>query len=435
MAQQKIVQDVIPRGKRTIRDIPLSRSSAKPPVRPPALPPKEPKKPVVSTSRPSSGKERNGILWTLVALSIFALVYALMSFFARATITVLPQQALVSLSETVTAERSGTTGVPFEVMTLSLAAEREIPATRKEEVAVKAGGMITIYNNYSTASQRLIKNTRFESADGKIYKIVDSVTVPGRTTKGSVVTPGSVDSMVYAESPGAEYNMKIADLKGDFTIPGFKGDPRYKSFYARLKTDIEGGLQGTVQKAEQPLYDATVAELRAQLEKDIVAKAYAEKPDDYILAKSSYWIEYKQNPDVSAGAEAIKVGVSAVMHGVIFPEERLAGYLFKQKAASAPLVEPLALVEGEGFNITVDAGKSTKPWENPLLKVTLSGDARLISNFDRTALVKAVAGISEKDFPAAIALQPGIQSAKLSIQPFGKTRIPDSIDKIKVLTE
>jgi hypothetical protein len=442
MAPNKVVQDVIPKGKRTIRDIPLSRAARsatttvrREPVAMPSSLRKEPRSPSISTGGVKSAGHRSSILWILVALSILALLYALMSFFARATVTVVPQTALIALDESFTAERGATTGVPFEVMTLSLAAEREIPATRKEEVSRKASGTITVYNAYSSAPQRLIVNTRFEAADGRIYKIDRQITVPGQTTKNGVTTPGSVEAVVYAESPGERYNMKIDELKGDFTIPGFKGEPRYKGFYARLSSDITGGMQGTVQKAESTLQAAAEAELRAQLEKDIIAKAFAEKPDSYVLTAGSYWIEYKTLPETSAGAEAVRIGLSATLRGIIFNEEKLAAYFKSKKAADAPLVEPLSLTEGDNFSLVVDLGKTQKPWESQIVKVTVGGEAKLVSSYDTSLLLGTISGITKKAFSEAVASVPGIQSADLMIQPFGKTRIPDDVDKIRIVEQ
>ncbi len=445
MASNKVVQDVIPRGKRTIRDIPLSKSARsgpsaplrREPVAPVAAPArKEPRSPSISIGQNSrKGPQRNITLWVFVVLSVLALLYALMSFFARATVTVTPQTALVALDESFTAERGATAGVPFEVMTLSLAAEREIPATRKEEVSRKASGTITVYNAYSSAPQKLIINTRFEATDGRIYKIDKQIIVPGQTTKGGVTTPGSVEATVYAESPGESYNMKMDDLKGDFTVPGFKGEPRYKGFYARLSSDISGGMQGTVQKAEESLQTAAEAELKAQLAKDIVAKAYAEKPDTYVLTEGSYWIEYKNLPEVSAGDQSIRIGVAATLRGIIFSEDKLAEYFKSKKAADAPLVAPLSFVEGEGFSLVVDAGKTGKPWDTQLIKVTVSGEAKLVSSYDTGLLLSSVAGIPSKAFAEVVGTVPGIQSARLMIQPFGKTRIPDDIEKIRVINE
>ena len=71
-------------------------------------------------------------------------------------------------------------------------------ATGKEEVSLKASGRIVIYNNYNTAKQRLVRNTRFETPPGFIYRINKSIDVPGQTTEAGRTIPGSIEVTIHA---------------------------------------------------------------------------------------------------------------------------------------------------------------------------------------------------------------------------------------------
>lgn len=102
----------------------------------------------------------------------------------------------------------------------------------------KATGKITVYNNYSTTPQRLILNTRFQSPDGRIYRLATSLMVPGKTIMNGKETPGSVDAVVIAEEEGAQYD--IGPTR--FTIPGYIGDPRYESMYGVSMEEITTGV-------------------------------------------------------------------------------------------------------------------------------------------------------------------------------------------------
>ena len=66
--------------------------------------------------------------------------------------------------------------------------------------------------------------------------------MPGESLVSGKTVPGSTETAVSADEAGKEYNIG----KTDFTIPGFKGDARYSKFYARSKTDMEGGFIGTI---------------------------------------------------------------------------------------------------------------------------------------------------------------------------------------------
>ena len=88
--------------------------------------------------------------------------------------------------------------------------EKSIPlslvgeVTSENEVTIKteASGKIVVYNNYSTAGQKLIKDTRFETPNGLIFRIKDAVTVPGKKTVGGETVPGSLEVTVYADKEG-----------------------------------------------------------------------------------------------------------------------------------------------------------------------------------------------------------------------------------------
>ncbi|MDP3003920.1 MAG: hypothetical protein Q8N43_00175, partial [Candidatus Azambacteria bacterium] len=93
---------------------------------------------------------------------------------------------------------------------------------------LKAGGVIYIYNAYSSAPQKLVAQTRFETKDGKIFRIQNPVIVPGAKMSGAKLTPSSIKVNVVSDATGEEYQIGPSY----FTIPGFQGSPKYAGFYA-----------------------------------------------------------------------------------------------------------------------------------------------------------------------------------------------------------
>lgn len=93
----------------------------------------------------------------------------------------------------------------------------------------KIGGVIEIYNAYSAAPQKLVANTRFETKDGKIFRIQNSVTIPGAKVSGGKLIPSSIKTNVIADVMSDEYLIGPSY----FTIPGFKETPKYAGFYAK----------------------------------------------------------------------------------------------------------------------------------------------------------------------------------------------------------
>ena len=109
----------------------------------------------------------------------------------------------------ITATNEAEEGViGYEVVKLSKSKNVSVPTTGEEAVEVKASGKIMVYNNFSSEPQRLIIRTRFETKEGLIYRIPESIVVPGKTVKNGVETPGSKEIGVFADEPGDKYNIK-----------------------------------------------------------------------------------------------------------------------------------------------------------------------------------------------------------------------------------
>ncbi|MEK7494409.1 MAG: hypothetical protein AAB615_00895, partial [Patescibacteria group bacterium] len=96
----------------------------------------------------------------------------------------------------------------------------------------KARGTVIISNSFSAEPQSLVATTRFETSDGKIFRLADSVTVPGMSGE-----PGIVEASVIADQAGEEYNIDPTT----FTIPGFKGSPKFEKFSAKSVKKMQGG--------------------------------------------------------------------------------------------------------------------------------------------------------------------------------------------------
>ena len=180
-------------------------------------------------------------LWIIVGVSILVLFFGFSLLFSGAKLVVIPKQRSVLVDATFEAFKTPRVGaLGYEIMTIEIEGTNEVYANTEEFVEEKASGKITIYNNFNTSKQRLIKNTRFETPEGLIYRINESTVVPGQRIENKKVVPGSVEVVVYADEVGEKYNMGL----GDFTIPWFKGDPRFDDFYARSKTEMTGGFVG-----------------------------------------------------------------------------------------------------------------------------------------------------------------------------------------------
>lgn len=185
-----------------------------------------------------------GGLWFLLfaGVSLLSLVSAGVFFLLpKAEITVVPHSLSKSLE------------IEFEGKKDGVSADREVPIRlieREEEVAVsvetsgtsagngtKAQGTIIISNTYGSEPQQLIATTRFETGDGKVYRLSKGVTVPGVSDVDGKKEPGVIEAEVVADEPGESYNIGASS----FSIPGFKGNPKYEKITGKSKDPMTGG--------------------------------------------------------------------------------------------------------------------------------------------------------------------------------------------------
>lgn len=374
-------------------------------------------------------------LWLLSFLSVAILIFILSSFFSTANLTVTPKSAGVSLDDTFTASANTTagSGLYFEVMTIKKTGTKELATDGEEKVERKATGKAIIYNNYSTSKQYLIINTRLETSAGLVYKIRDSVNVPGYKIISGSKVPGSIEVDIIADTAGDTYNMKISDLKGDFTIPGLKGSTKYTNFYARLSTDITGGFIGTVKKVSDEKLTAGTSELRNQLKEDLLVELYQKKPENYALFKDNYFIEYTDRPDQQTDKDKYEISEEASINAIIFKKEDLAEFIAKTKIEKFDTNQPVDMLWGDDLSVSVSS-TDTKPWTLNSLKFKFKGGATIVWSYDKDILIQSILGQNKNVINQLVndKFKPAIQSMSVIIRPQWKSSFPENSNKIRI---
>jgi hypothetical protein len=436
---KKIVQDVLPPDKKTIRRIPLPERKKQAPAIPekestepeaPHMPPptRPPRSYQPETGYEGERKSRIG-LWIIAAISVIVLAFAASMLFSSAKLVITPKQQKVEVNGTFTAKKE-TAGdeLKYELMTITREAAKNVDASEEKQVETKATGKIIVYNNYNTSPQRLIKNTRFENAKGQIYRITDSVTVPGKKTENGTVVPGSVEATVIADEAGEAYNMKLTDLTGDFKIPGFKGDPRYNGFFARLKSDATGGFKGAQKVVDDKTLAATRTALQQELKEQILKDAHSQKPDGYVLFDTAYAFEFEQAGITGVSSETAKVTERATLYAIILNSTQLGNEIIKGK--NLPKIDYTILdLQDLQFSIkTKDWGfKDQKP-----LSFGLVGTVRAVADIDDVNLKNDLADKTSKEVNAVLSKYPGIETAEIVLRPFWRRTFPAKSEDIKI---
>lgn len=375
------------------------------------------------------------VLWSIAGLCILALFFGISIIFSSATVTITPRTENITFdNESYVAKlnSAGDTDIAFEVLSVKQEAGEIVSATEEKEVTQKATGKIVIYNNYSTAPQRLINNTRFEAANGKVYRINSSVVVPGISNVGGKPIPGSIEAIVFADQPGEDYNMKVADLSGDFKIPGFKGDVRYNSFYARLKEDITGGFIGKQRIISEELRKGALEIIKIKLKEQLLKELYAVKPENYLIFKDGYSVVYTNLPDTAIDTDKAKINIEASLNGIVFNNIKLTKYLASKKIDN---YDGLAaeLIPADDLVTVITGSDSTGLWKNNTLQLKLTGNAVVRWVYDKESIKKDLAGKKEADLAGLVTKYKNtIKSIQVVFRPIWTRYFPDDLNKIKI---
>ncbi len=348
-----------------------------------------------------------------------------------AEITITPKIHTTTVQAVFDAKlKPGTTDLGYELLTLEEESERQVAAKGQEEVSERALGSITVYNAFSTTPQRLIKNTRFETKSGQIYRISDSIVVPGykKDANGTAIA-GSVVAQVFADGAGENYNIK-EDMR--LTVPGLKGTDQYELIYADAKKDsVQGGFEGKRFIIDEDELSTTRQKLQTELRDKLLARIATERPNGFIAYNPAITFTFESLPVVDAGGKAATVKERVRLHVPLFNEASFASFIAKSAVPSYG-GESVRIKDPSTLTFSYEQGSlediSTK--ENITFK--LSGPVTVIWNYDEDALKKDIAGISEDSLPKVLAGYAGIDKAQAVIRPLWKSTFPLEVSEIEV---
>lgn len=450
---KKILQDVVPPGVRSIRRIPIEHDGIVKKVV------KKMPEPVVRVSRstqirtaPARQAEKSPvldetvvrgsrrktnhpktILWGLAGVSIVFLIMAIMLLYSSAQIVVVPKSESVVLNTIFTAKKEPLAGeLGYALMTLTKEGEEVVAGTAGKKVERRAIGNIMLYNNFNSYSRKFLADTRLMAGNGKIYKLQSTVTVPGRTKVNGKYVPGSVQARVYAEKPGPEYNILLADLLGDFRVVAFKGDPQYETFYGRQKTDIAGGVITTTFTVSDSIAQATRAKIRTSLKEQILKEALAQKPVGFILYQDAPLFTFESLPLVSVATSTVAIIEKVTFNALLFRGEHLARAI--ASSTSKTLVGLPVDAKGlDSVGFSLKNKKDSVSSVTTQLSFTLTGTTTLVAKIFPDKIAKDLVNKRTKEFSAMILKHPEIEDGDAMISPFWYFTFPDKQEKIEVV--
>lgn len=381
-----------------------------------------------STPYKGGGRRRPPLSSFLYAFIVMLVVASLLLYtyvFDSATITIVPKyKDIKDFSQIISFAKEGETTndttVPFIIETAKVSKSKALTRSESKRVETKASGKVIIYNNFDDKPQKLIKNTRFQSKEGLIYRINDSITIPGK--KGE--TPGSVEIALYADSTGSEYNIASTE----FTIPGFKGSPRYTGFYAKTKTPMSGGSSGNKSLVSLSDINAAKDSLALELEKEVQYELKKIVKEGYIPMVNASQIVYEDNEKELLSGEGEVYKVTAT------------GYLMLADASKLATAVAKTTREYDNANVrltyldTLDfIRKETTPLVNATsLPILIEGNPRVVWVVDKEDLKSTFLGKNTDDFKIVMKSVSSVESAEMHFSPIWLSHFPNTLEKINV---
>jgi hypothetical protein len=380
-------------------------------------------------------KDRNRVV---IGVIIFVLVVGaglvISSLTSGAEVVVYPKVRDINVNAEFTAYPEARAGeLAYEVMTLEATGERQVKASGQEEVTVQATGEIEIVKT-TPGAERLIKNTRFATAEGLVFRIQESVVVPGsvKGTDGKEV-PGRIRAAVFADEAGEKYNIK-ANTR--LTIPGFKESgltELFNAMYAENPEAFVNGFAGPQFKIDENELSTARQALQLELRDALRARSQTERPAGFTTFDDAIAFTYTALPPVKYGDDLVTIREQATLQQPLFNDEDFASYVAKE-----------TIVGYEGDPVRLDAVtdlrfafSSATTSQNNLANLTsltfkLVGDPTVVWTYDVGKLKVDLLGVERTAITGIMTQYPGIERSEVSVRPAWSRSMPDEIDKIKV---
>lgn len=354
---------------------------------------------------------------------------------ARITVTLKPRVDRVTVDNVLARFDTGISKldsaakrIPAERLTFVRTLRREFDASGRGQVEERARGSVSIYNQFSSAPQVLVKNTRFVTDTGIVYRIGQSVTIPGAKIEAGKVIPQSLEVELAADAAGEQAN-NSGEVK--LRIPGFKGSPKYDGFWTVAPRGFSGGIKGEVSAASAGdiarAEEETTKELVALLEKEIAARVPTGLT--FQTAFREIKITNVDAPKARAPGKRFAIVVSASGRVLAFREEDVAS-LIKELALkddrTREFIHDSAQFEYQIRKIDFDAGQAD---------VAIQGEIKTKAIIREAELAGPIAGKEQGLIAEFLSARSELASFTTTFFPPWRSSAPDDLARIRFVIQ
>jgi len=386
----------------------------------------------IHRSKKSSGSG----LWFLVIVIIIGLFFGFSVIFSSAEVSVVPQSKNVLIETELTAfKRSAPETILFDVFVMNDELTESVLGDFDVEVYEPARGVVRIYNSHGPESQNLAIDTRLIDSNGRIYKTIEKVTVPGISIIEGEEVPGFVDVDIYASDVGSEYNHEGSSLR--LSILGFQesANPKFETIYAETLTPLLGGFSGLQKTVSEDIKNNLISEMKETIKDNLYSRAVSQISENTFLVEGMQTLDdFEVFEFFNKETELLDITVRTSLRSVVFNKNSFEKYIILNYMNNVTQ-EDVYVTNLESLNISfVDRDLQTtnlSQLENLLFN--LNDTVNFVWNVNKDKLVFDLVGRRKRDFVDIIKKYPSISSASLKMSPFWRWKMPEVGEDIKVI--
>ncbi|MFN3692762.1 MAG: hypothetical protein ACK4SL_01515 [Candidatus Paceibacteria bacterium] len=351
-----------------------------------------------------------------------------------ATVTFYPKIRELNVNATFTAyKEQRPEELSYEILTLEATSERQVEASGQEQVKVQASGEIEI-SKTTPGAERLIKNTRFETLDGLVFRIEESVVVPGAVTVDGKLVPGTIRAKVFADQPGDKYNLKAGT---DLKVPGFK-EGNYMDLYnaisAKNPVAFTNGFNGPKFIINEDALATARQSLQAELRDTLLARIESERPAGYTTFKDSVSIVYNQLQPVQYGDKLVTIKEQAVLQMPLFKAADFASFIAKETIVGYEN-DPVRIDNIDLLTFTYTNATTSQSFlaNEESLSFKIVGVPKIVWTVDEGKLALDLVNKEKTAIPQIMSSYRGIEKSEVKIRPIWKRTMPSDYTEIDIV--
>ncbi len=290
----------------------------------------------------------------------------------------------------------------------------------------KARGKVKIFNRYSSSSQPLVATTRLLSEGGKLFRLAESVVVPGM--KGEQA--GEIEVKVMADEPGGDFNIESSK----FTIEGFKSGPKYEKFEVISSENMVGGMDDVDNQKVKVVTQDDIEKARAKV-LDSFNNSLENKIKEKLGEGEMFLIDSAEK-EIVESVSSEKVG-DVADEFVFILKEKVKLIVFEKSDLEKIVKDDLKkkLASGYGFDensLKIDFEKGSADFEKGVLKFEAVAVGKMISEIDENEIKKNMAGKNEQEIAQFFENYDMISKAEVAISPSWLFFLPITEGKVEI---